>query len=475
MSNSIHQLLMKSEEKLVKILNSFAADPTRMAEMVGGIQNIMLEIGCEIIASELNELDEIIRKIGERKRSWNIVRRDENSLLTTIGNVKYKKTLFIHKKTGERSYLLDQMMGLESHIRMTEDVEARILAEAVGSSYGRGGIEASITDEIVSKQTVKNKIHELRFPPEEAKEKKKKSVPVLYIDADEDHVSLQHEGKENTISKLIYVYEGREPEAAKSERYRLTGVKYFGGLYHGSKGNEELWNEVKGYIENSYEVDQLQKIYVNGDGGGWIKAGIKQLEKAEFVLDGYHLEKELVRATSHLEDTASQVKDTIRKILKFGKKKNLKKYFDRILAATVQSKWKKIEDIRDYLIENFEGARNRLSKNEEILGSSTGGHISHVYSERISSRPLSWSLIGADKISKLRVYYFNKGDMLELVRYQKKAVNEKADSNILTLRQIISAENAHRRRLGCLAGIKTYSVGPQISKILWMKDHICSL
>ena len=65
--------------------------------------------------------------------------------------------------------------------------------------------------------------------------------------------------------------------------------------------------------------------------------------------------------------------------------------------------------------------------------------------------------------------------MLELVRYQKKAVNEKADSNILTLRQIISAENAHRRKLGCLAGIKTYSVGPQISKILWMKDHICSL
>lgn len=60
MSYSIHQLLVKSEEKLVKILNTFAADPTRMAEMVGGIQNIMTEIGCEIIASELNELDEII-------------------------------------------------------------------------------------------------------------------------------------------------------------------------------------------------------------------------------------------------------------------------------------------------------------------------------------------------------------------------------------------------------------------------------
>lgn len=475
LSYSIHQLLVKSEEKLVKILNSFAEDPTRMAEMVCGIQSIMTEIGCEIIASELNDLDKIIRNIPERKRSWSVVRRDRNSLLTTIGTVQYEKTLFINKKTGERTYLLDRMMGLEAHARMTEDVEARILAEAVGSSYGKGGIQASITEETVSKQTVKNKIHELEFPLEEVTQKEKKVKPVLYIDADEDHVSLQGEGKENTISKLIYLYEGREPETPKSDRYKLTEVRYFGGLYHGSKQNEELWNEVREYIESSYEADQIQKIYVNGDGGGWIKAGIKQLIKAEFVLDGYHLEKELTRATSHLADTASEVKETIRKILKERNRQELQEYFDRILDATEEEKWEKVTEVRNYLMENFEGARNRLSKKEEILGSSTEGHISHVYSERLSSRPLSWSLIGADKMSKLRVYYFNGGDMLELVRYQKRAIREKEEAGILNLRQIINAEKAQRRKLGCFAGIKTYSVGPQISKILWMKDHICSL
>ncbi len=474
MSYSIHQLLAKSEEKLVKILNSFAADPTRMAEMVGGIQNIMTEIGCEIIACELNELDEIIRKLPERKRSWSVVRRDENSLLTTIGTVQYEKTLFIHKKTGERTYLLDQMMGLEAHARMTEDVEARILAEAVGSSYGKGGIQASITEERVSKQTVKNKIHELEFPAEEESQKKK-AVPVLYIDADEDHISLQGEEKESTISKLIYLYEGREPEAPQSERYKLKGVRYFGGLYHGARKNEELWNEVREYIEQNYEAEQIQKIYVNGDGGGWIKWGMKQLMKAEFVLDGYHLEQQLTRATSHLADTKSEAKERIREILKKGKKKELIEYFGRILDATEEGKWEKIIEIRDYLLENFKGARNRLSDNKEILGSSTEGHVSHVYSERLSSRPLSWSLVGAEKMSKLRVYYYNEGDMLDLVRYQKKATKEKDESYILQLREIIKAENAHRKKLGCLAGLKTYSVPPHISKILYMKEHICGL
>ena len=65
-----------------------------MAEMVGGIQSIMTEIGCKIIASELNELEKSIRNIPERKRSWSVVRRDEKSLLTTIGTVEYKKAVY---------------------------------------------------------------------------------------------------------------------------------------------------------------------------------------------------------------------------------------------------------------------------------------------------------------------------------------------------------------------------------------------
>lgn len=475
MSHSIHQLLGKSEEKLVKILNSFAEDPSRMAELVSGIQTIMLEIGQEIIASELEEMDEIIRNIPERKRRWSVVRRDANSLTTTIGSVHYEKTLFIDKKTGEHAYLLDQVMGLEKHTRMTEDVEARILAEAVGSSYGKSGLQAIMTEEVVSKETVKNKIHELEFPTKQPERAEKKSAAVLYIDADEDHISLQGEEKTSTISKLIYLYEGREPEAPRSERYKLKEVRYFGGLYHGSRKNEELWNEVWEYIENNYDTDILQKIYINSDGGGWIKAGMKELSKVEFVLDGYHLEQQIIRATSHLADTAAEAKETIRRIIKEGKKAELIQYFNRILDATEESRWNKIIEIRDYLTENFAGAKRRLSGEAEILGSSTEGHISHVYSERLSSRPLSWSLVGAEKMSKLRIYSYNNGNMLDLVRYQKKVKSGKEDPFILSCRQITSAMNAHRKKLGCLAGIKTYSVGPQISKILWMKDHICSL
>ena len=46
--------------------------------------------------------------------------------------------------------------------------------------------------------------------------------------------------------------------------------------------------------------------------------------------------------------------------------------------------------------------------------------FSHIYADRMSARPLGWSNTGADNIAGLRVYKKNGGEMLELVRYQKR-------------------------------------------------------
>ena len=58
-------------------------------------------------------------------------------------------------------------------------------------------------------------------------------------------------------------------------------------------------------------------------------------------------------------------------------------------------------------------------KGEAQVGCSAEGHVSHIYADRMSSRPLGWSREGVDKMARLRIYHANKGDMLELVRHQK--------------------------------------------------------
>lgn len=47
-----------------------------------------------------------------------------------------------------------------------------------------------MTEKAVSKETVMNKLHVLTFPKTEP-QPERKALKYLYIDADEDHVSLQ--------------------------------------------------------------------------------------------------------------------------------------------------------------------------------------------------------------------------------------------------------------------------------------------
>ena len=106
-------------------------------------------------------------------------------------------------------------------------------------------------------------------------------MPYLYIDADEEPVSLQYIEKKGDIKKprtntimpkIVYVYEGSSNENGRNE---LINKKHFGGVYEGTEGVQTLWREVQDYIEEAYDSDSLKKIYINGDGANWIKSGQK--------------------------------------------------------------------------------------------------------------------------------------------------------------------------------------------------------
>ena len=108
--------------------------------------------------------------------------------------------------------------------------------------------------------------------PKTLHEGERKNVDTLYIDADEDHVSLQYLEKKGNIKKprintimprLAYVYEGIDTE--ENGRPKLVNVKYFGGVYDGTGEIERFWKGVYEYIESAYDVDKIKRINLNGD------------------------------------------------------------------------------------------------------------------------------------------------------------------------------------------------------------------
>ena len=98
MINSILHFNEFRVKKLEKTMINFSEDVTKVAEMVYGVTDSVVNLGLSVIAEELEFYDEWLRKSGKRKEKWDIVRRDETSLLTSLGTVRYKKTLFKNKE-----------------------------------------------------------------------------------------------------------------------------------------------------------------------------------------------------------------------------------------------------------------------------------------------------------------------------------------------------------------------------------------
>lgn len=448
MKKSITQFLEVGTKKLESAGEKFIKNPTDIASFAMAVKEEILVLGLSLIQEMLEDMDQAIKDNQVRKSSWDIVKVDKKSLITCIGSVEFRKTLYQNKKNGKRMYLLDGALSLSSHQRITEDAIAQLYEETVQTSYRRGGEAVSLLDN-VSKQTVKSLLHNTKFPEEVIPDEKRK-VKYLYIDADEDHVALQYLVKKGdtktlarknngTIAKLVYVYEGVEPVAPKSKRHRLINPHYFSGCYESEK-NKDLWDEVYEYIDNNYDIDSIERIFLNGDGGNWIKAGKSRIKGITYVLDEFHMSKYLTKMTRHLMDSADDARGEIYEIIRKGTKEDFEKEVDRLCSyATDCSEIGKIREAGEYFLNNWTAAKTRITQRSKIFGCSAEGHVSHVLSFRMSSRPMGWSKRGCDQMAKLRAYYWNKRDMLELAKYQKEALPKAAgaESDVISSTDVV--------------------------------------
>ena len=138
---------------------------------------------------------------------------------------------------------------------------------------------------------------------------------------------------------------------------------------------------------------------------------------------------------------------------------------------------KRLQESKEYILSNWMAARKRLEHKDGVIGCSAEGHVSHVLSSRMSSRPMGWSRTGAAKMSELRAYYLNGGDMLELVRYQKRELPKAAgaENEILTLDQVLSSERNRHKALGKYVESIHHSVSLDTKKKVYFNAHIWGL
>ena len=373
--------------------------------MAEAILNDCKSAAVEIIQVILDVMNEDIRKDKRGRKEQSLVLKDKDrprQILTHLGMIDFKRDYFYDKKEGCHVSILDKMLGIDKYERVGGAVGSDLVSRAAECSYAKSS--DIVTGGEVSRQTVRNQILKLNLPEVEPKEEKK-SLKQLHIYADEDHAHMQRpgkvKGKKSRIVPLVTVTEGTFTES-KRRNATINPMHFSTEDFRTS----ELWKRVEGYLWKAYDLENVESIYVHGDGGGWIEKGLKDLPQTVHVMDGYHFYKHLKVICRMLPNR--NIRFVVIKALEKNDCRYADRYIQDLLASTEDmEKRDKITEFAGYLFRSWEEIRRRIV--EDIPGSCTEGLISHTLAERISRNPMGWSDAGLGKVVSARLYIKNGG------------------------------------------------------------------
>lgn len=353
-------------------------------------------LGCEIVEMLLQTLEQKIYESDERKHSWEVVRKnDRKVVLTPFGVVEFKRRYYRHRNSKEYKYLVDEKFGITPHQKVGINLKAQLAEAASEVSYETAAVQVSRNNAAtkVSKQTAANCVKDFEAQ-EPGGTAKKRRVERIFIEADEDHVKVR--GRNGAQARLIYIHEGIE----EGPRRRLKNARYFTTV---DKTPEEFWTEVDNYLQAHYELSGTEVIYLSGDGARWIQAGKEYIPGAIYILDKFHLAKYIIKATAHASNLRPQIYQAIQKI---DKQAVLDTLQEALSLAERPPRQKRIQDTMRYISNNWDGIEASVKYPD--VGCSAEGHVSHILSARLSSRPMAWSVTGAGNMASMRAVRANK-------------------------------------------------------------------
>lgn len=394
MNNIIQQIC---ENYITEVLDFFDAGTIRtLDEMEAELKK---KTNCylrNMMKTYLEGLDEAIAedKTGRKKKGYVVEHKDDRrEIYTQFGSLEFNRRYYKNKMDGTYLYIVDRVVGIESYDRVSGSVSASLVESASEVSYAKSS--KYVCDGYISRQTVMKKIRRAKELKVEVPEEKR-TVRYLNVEADEDHVSLQ-DGTD-TIVPLISIHEGVEHIGKRGKCINIHHISSHG------KNIEDMWQEAAEWVYAVYDVDKIEKIYLHGDGASWIKTGLSYLPKSKFVLDRYHLNKALKEVSRGDELVCDRLKDAVTE----ADRESLKEICRELRKSGENEKVReKVDSFRNYITSNWEGIE--VYKEEASRGSNTEGHVSHVLSSRLSSRPSGWSREGLKAMAELRAYCCNGG------------------------------------------------------------------
>lgn len=327
---------------------------------------------------------------------------------TPFGKFTIRRRLYSDKGNDRDSkyhFLLDEHLNWTPYVRATPDMTQSLVYSCTKSSF------REVTREHSSCGLSRSTIHHLLQSVAEAVIQREKqehkncfdegslSPPgrskssILYTEADGIHIRLQREkdrhGKRRKHYELksCIAYEGWERLPQRQERYRLVNKKVY---CHGTPGIP-FWDGAGLMFHRYWDLSHTDLVVLGGDDAGWINAGMDAMGLCVRQQDGFHLSRYCRRGW-----------------------KEGKIVYDALRSGVVVSgelherDGKTAQKSRDYISRHqTEGIDWRVKMGtqfpipEDARGLGTmEGNESHLFSDRMKDRGMSWTIKGAQHMGK---------------------------------------------------------------------------
>ena len=352
----------------------------------------------KLYESFLNYIDDKFKHSKERKLIYNIKETRKRTLITSVGYITINSTSYINKITKERFVLLREILHLKPYQRLTNEAEYQLIKYAMDENMSQAARHA-LRNTIISRSTVSKKIKVLDGTIEENVTRTNNQPDILYIEMDEIHANLQHNG--NKICPCAIVHEGYEEDFVK--RKKLKNIHYFASS---KLTYEELWEVVFDYVDKKYDINKFKVIFVSGDGAPGIKNYTNCFPDAKFVLDPFHYIKK------HLKYIFKQDVE-LRHIADNYIRNNLIDDFKILVDCQIEKypeQEKYMKEHMNYIINNLDGIKNQNHPDYKCH-CSMEGHVNQAFARYITSSPYGFSEQGLENKLKLLVYHANKVEL----------------------------------------------------------------
>ena len=386
------------------------------------LERIFFRMGCDIA---LNQLREILEKMDDTIRDSRDKEcyRHKGKRLTTIktmmGELEFERVLYTTKlENGQIAsiYLLDEALGFDTVGKISTNLATEIASCACVSSYRETAKEVSaMTGQVISHGGAWNVVQLLgqrqsKVEVQQAEQAKSGQgvgeieTPILFEEADGAWINMQ--GKDRPKNgrkcemKVAAAYDGWSQDG--KGRTRLNNKVLIGGFDE----SKDFQDKKEGAIAAVFNTDEIDIRILNGDGGGWIKAGLTS-EDVHFQLDPFHRNREITRKVKNKEHRE--------KIKEYLSEKNVDMclvYIDALSESMEDEKEKAdLISLHRYFSTNREGLIPYQERGldlpdppEGIVYRSLGTMEHHVYdivAKRMKHQKASWSKAGATNLCRL--------------------------------------------------------------------------